>query len=77
MTHKIYKSIVSAVKKGKLVEPFSSSDFKLACPGFGNGTYGTFLAKHAEGNPSRTSELFRRVSRGKYVCIHPLKYDIE
>ena len=37
--HKVYTSIVNAVKTGRLKEPFTNDDFKIACPGFGKGTY--------------------------------------
>jgi hypothetical protein len=38
---------------------------KAACPGWAENTYGTFLAKHAEGN-GNTTELFIRVKPGLY-----------
>jgi hypothetical protein len=72
--HKVYRSIVNAVKKGRLQEPFTSKDFKRVCPGFAEGTYGTFLSKHAKGNPDGNTELFERVARGKHKLIRPFKY---
>jgi hypothetical protein len=71
--HRIYRAIVAAVKSGELVEPFGEQEFRKSCPGFGEGTYPTFLGKHRRGN-GETSELFDRVSRGKYVLMRPLKY---
>lgn len=76
MVHKVYRAIVRAVKIGWLSEPFSSEDFKQACPGFAPGTYRTFLAKHAKGNPGGNSELFVRVALGRYRCIRPFKYGL-
>jgi hypothetical protein len=74
MAHKVYTAIVNAVRSGKLKEPFSSGDFQAACPGFKSNTYKAFLSKHAVGNPSKTSELFVRVVRGRYKCVRPFKY---
>ena len=75
--HRVYRCIVTAVKSGELKEPFRSNDFREACPGFANGTYNTFLAKHRVENPSGTSELFERVSRGQYKLLRPFKYGID
>ncbi len=76
MKHRVYKAIISAVNNGSLVGPFSAKEFIDACPGFASGTYRTFLAKHAEGNPGGNSELFIRVGRGRYKCLRPFKYDV-
>jgi len=72
--HRVYGSIVKAVKMGRLKEPFGSSDFKKECPGFADGTYNVFLGKHALGNPGGNSELFKRVPPGKFRVIRPFKY---
>ena len=74
--HKVYKSIVNAIRKGLLKEPFTSADFKNACQDLGDGTYNAFLAKHEENNPGGNSKLFKRVSRGKYKLLRPLKYGL-
>jgi len=74
MAHKVYKAIVTAVKNGKLKEPFTSKDFKNACSGFGNGTYKAFLHKHSVGNPDSETELFKRVKPGRFKCVKPYKY---
>lgn len=44
--HQVYSAIVSAVRSGRLVEPFSCAGFRRTCPGFGEGTYSydTFLS---------------------------------
>ncbi len=60
--------ILSAVRSGKLVEPFSAADVRSACPGWAERTYGVFLPKHAQGN-GRTTELFVRVAPGRYRLI--------
>ena len=74
MAHQVYAAIVRAVRCGILCEPFNAADCRKACAGFGNGTYGSFLPKHAAGNPDGNSALFKRVARGKYRCIRPFKY---
>lgn len=76
MAHRVYESIVRSVRVGKLIEPFTNTDFRSACPSLGNGTYNAFLHKHAKDNPGGNSELFVRVSRGKFECIRPFKYGI-
>ena len=73
--HKIYRAIVKAVESGNMIEPFRAADFRITCPGFGKGTYGTFLSKHAACNGKYT-ELFVRVERGRYSLIRPYKYGL-
>lgn len=75
--HKVYKAIVEAIKAGRLREPFSKEDFKRECPGFGYGTYNTFLWKHREGNPGGSSELFEKLSLGKFMVLRPFKYGLD
>ena len=72
----MYKSIVEAVKSGRLDEPFTRDDFRRACPGFGEGTYTAFLSKHRVGNQGGNSELFVKVSLGLFKLSRPLKYDL-
>lgn len=74
--HRVYSAIVQAVKTRRLKEPFGSREFKMACPGFADGTYNVFLNKHRKGNPGGTSELFKRVSPGKFRVIRPFKYGL-
>lgn len=66
---KVYELIRGTIQNGKLREPFTSHDFRNACPGLGEGTYNAFLWKHRLGNPGNNSELFRRVSPGKFRLI--------
>ena len=73
--HRIYSAIVTSVKSGDLKEPFGSNEFKKACPGFAEGTYKVFLNKHRKGNPGGNSELFIRVSPGKFRLAKPNLYD--
>lgn len=75
--HKLYGCIVRAFKSGNLNEPFRAGDLRKACPGFAEGTCGTFLPKHRVGNPGGDSELFERVSRGRYKLVRPYKYGID
>lgn len=74
MAHKVYGLIVKVIKDGKLVEPFNMNDFRKACPGLKEGTYGTFLPKHRKGKSGADSKLFERVASGKYKVIRPFKY---
>ena len=73
MAHRVYRAVVEAVESGALGEPFSESDFRAACPGL---VPGTFLHKHAQGNPGGNSELFERVSPGQFKCLRPFKYGL-
>jgi hypothetical protein len=57
--------IYATVESGKLKEPFRAASVRIACPGWAEHTYSTFLAKHAVGN-GKTTELFVRVTRGLY-----------
>jgi hypothetical protein len=76
MPHKVYMSIVEAVRDGRLKEPFSTEDFRTACPGFAPDTYGVFLPKHRRGNPGGNSELFECVRRGTFRCLRPFRYGL-
>jgi hypothetical protein len=74
--HKVYSSIVKAIKSGKLSEPFGTKEFRLACPGLGEGTYNAFLYKHRKDNPGKNSVLFEMVDKGKFRVIRPIKYGL-
>ena len=65
----IVESLRKAVASGNLSEPFSAADFRVACPGWGHGTYNAWLYKHREGNPGGYRPYVRRVGRGKFVLI--------
>lgn len=69
MRSKTFANIVSAIKAGKLKEPFTERDFRQACPGLPEGTYRAFLHKHARANTGQYSNLFERVAPGKFICI--------
>jgi len=75
--HRVYRSIVAAVKSEELKEPFTKDEFRKACPGFAEGTYGTFLPKHRVGNPGGDSELFEEVSLRRYRLVRPYKYGLD
>lgn len=66
---KVYQSIVEAIVKGRLKEPFSSKDFQRACSGWAKGTYEAFLYKHRKGNLGDNTELFERVGRGLFRLL--------
>lgn len=74
--HRVYSAIVLAVRFGQLLEPFSQADFRRACPGFGEGTYQAFLHKHSLGNPGGYTELFERVSPGRFKLLRPIRYGL-
>ncbi len=74
--HKVYSAIVRAVKSGQLQEPFGHDNFRRACPGFAEGTYSVFLNKHRKGNPGGVSELFEKMSKGKYRLLRPFRYGL-
>lgn len=59
-----------------MTEPFTSDDFRKACPGLGHGTYNAFLHKHSVDNPGGASELFRRVSPGWFELLRPFRYEL-
>jgi len=63
---KLASEIYSAVRNGKLKQPFNASMVKTACPGWADRTYPVFLPKHRIGNPGSNTELFRQVSPGFY-----------
>ena len=75
--HKVYASIVESIKNGSLQEPFTKEDFKRACPGFGKGTYNAFLWKHRVGNPNKNTELFIKVSPGKFKLVRPFQFGLD
>ena len=65
----VYQMISNAIRNGRLEEPFTSYDFRQACPGLGKGTYNAFLWKHRLGNPGRYNEYFKKVSPGKFRLL--------
>jgi hypothetical protein len=74
--HTIYTAIVRAVELGDLLEPFTTDDFRTACPNFAASTYSTFLAKHCDKNLGGNSVLFCRVARGSYQLTRPFLYGL-
>jgi hypothetical protein len=70
---KVYKTIVEAVERGRLKEPFTEDDLRKACPGFGDGTYYAYLYKHRANNPGGHEEFFRRVSPRTFKLVRPVK----
>ena len=75
--HKVYTTIVQAMKNGQLKEPFTQEDFRSACSGLGEGTYQAFLYKHRKDNPGRQSELFEMVGPGKFRLLRSLRYGLQ
>jgi len=61
--------IYSAVKSGRLKEPFGPADVKRVCPGWARRTYTVFLAKHAVVNPNNLSGLFQYVGPDQYRTL--------
>ena len=72
--HFIYRTIISAVKSGKLSEPFTLNDLMKAYPNLNKITCMVFLKKHTQGNPTGDSELFEMDEEGKSRLIRPFKY---
>lgn len=64
----VLTQIDTALASGRLVEPFSNRHFRLACPGFGEGTYNAFLWKHRRGN-GNTTELFDLIAPNQFKRI--------
>ena len=76
MAHEVYKAIITAVREGRMKEPFTAEEFRQVCPGFGVGTYQAFLWKHTKDNPGGQSELFEKVARGSFRLLQPIKYGL-
>ena len=72
--HRVYFSIINAIEKGKLREPFGKEDFRNACPNLGEGTYNAFLDKHRVGNFGGNTELFVKVATGLFKMVRPYLY---
>jgi len=68
---KVYRSIVEAIQQKRLKEPFTSHDFKEACPGWAEGTYNVFLWKHRQDNPGGYTEYFELGLPGRFKLIRP------
>jgi len=71
----VYKSIVKAVKSGKLKEPFSKEDIYKACKAdsLKESTCSSYPNKHQKGNATKKKEYFDRVSPGRYKLLRPFK----
>lgn len=69
---KVVSAIDLAITQGRLKEPFSALDFKVACPCFGEGTYRAFLWKHRLGNPGGYRPYFEQVSVGRFKRIRKM-----
>lgn len=69
--------IYKAVQAGNLREPFDRTMLKTACPGWADNTYRQFLAKHEVGNSQGNAPLFRRLDRGWYRTLRPLRCAFE
>ena len=65
--------IYTAVRDGRLNEPFGPEDVRRACPGWAANTYTVFLSKHRVGNPGKTTELFERIGPGRYRTLPRLQ----
>ena len=76
MTHKVYTAIIKAVREKRLKEPFTSCNVRRACPEINPRTPGTFLPKHAKGNPGGNSELFEKIGRGSFQLLYPIIYGL-
>lgn len=66
---RVVEAIDAAVADGRMHEPFSTEDFRSACPGFGKGTYNAFLWKHRRGNPKGETEFFELAGKNRFRRI--------
>ena len=75
----VYKSIVKAVKSGKLKEPFSKEDIYKACKAddLKKSTCNSYPTKHLKGNEVKKKEFFEKVSPGKYKLLRPFKNGLQ
>ena len=62
----LIEEIHAAVEEGRPKEPFSPNDVIRAGVQCDPVTPATFLPKHRVGNPGGNTELFIRVSKGRY-----------
>ena len=60
----LIRLICESVDRGDLVEPFGAKELRAI--GVRDSTAGGFTPKHAVGNPQGETELFVRVSPGRY-----------
>jgi hypothetical protein len=51
----VYRLLVDAVNSGKLQEPFTTMEFRKACPGLSVGTYRAFVWRHSRGTHNQRS----------------------
>lgn len=63
------REIRDARARGNLPIHFRAADVAKACPEWAPNTFGTFLPKHAVGNPKGETELFVRVAPGLYCLV--------
>jgi hypothetical protein len=63
---RLAREIYSAVRDGRLQEPFAPEDVRKTCPGYARSTPGTFLPKHCVGKPGSDTKWFERTATGRY-----------
>jgi hypothetical protein len=74
-SQEIYRTLVDALKRGALSEPFTKDDFERVCPGLSNGTYRSFLWRFsAGGDVPKESVLLERVLPNGFRLVRPLKH---
>ena len=72
----IYECIKKALSQGILIEPFNAKEVYTALGrlqgdcSYPSKTLQNFLPKHRKGHPSKTTELFERIS------TNPVKYKL-
>jgi hypothetical protein len=71
----IYRTLVEAVKRGELAEPFTKTELQRLCPGLSNGTYRSFLWRFtAGGDVPQDSILLERVPPNQFRLVRPFKH---
>lgn len=73
-SQEIYRTLVDAVKRGDLSEPFTKVDFERVCPGLSNGTYRSFLWRFSTGaDVPKEAVLLERVPPNGFRLVRPFK----
>ena len=67
----VYRLLVDAVNSGKLQEPFTTLEFRKACPGLSVGTYRAFVWRHSR-QERTTNVLLEHIGSGRFRLVRPL-----
>jgi len=73
MAPQAYSKVITAIKSGKLKEPFFPIEATKACRPKNKGTFRKIFASHRRGNPFGNQALFIQLKDGTYKAIRPFK----